>query len=141
MFKSSLNVDVHDTNKTRFECLDGTVYIEHENSLRLLTVYRPYSCFMPGFLEEFTDVIFEVVVLNPEIFVFGEFNIPFDNKVIHDTRDFFNILSVFDLESQIATPTHVGGHTFDNVLSKTDNSYRTHFGVRDIGISDHYPID
>ena len=99
---------MHATKPTHFECLDCTVRIDPQNTIRLLNIYRPPSSSMPGFLEEFFDVISETTLQNPELFVFGDFNIHLDNNNKPETREFLNLLSLYGLTSQIAAPTHTG---------------------------------
>ena len=68
---------------------------------------------------------------NPELFVFGDFNIHLDNTNKLETREYLNLLSLYGLTSQIAVPTHTGGHTLDSILMKMDTAYNVHFRIRE----------
>ena len=97
-------------------------------TITLVVLYRPQipACTFPrattpnDFQTEF-DSLLEVVSLENNIVIFGDFNYDWVGQKHHSTKQKLqSIIESLDLTQQVCEPTHVSGSTLDYVISRND---------------------
>ena len=70
------------------------------------------------FLDDFAEVLEEVLVSYGKIVCMGNFNLHIDNMENPDVQPFLDMITAFGLENHVAFPTHRSGHTLDLVITE-----------------------
>ena len=84
-----------------------------------VAVYRPGSERVSDqFLEDFSQMLEELIVYSCHILVVGDVNIHLDKSDDVWTMKFNTIVDCFGLVQNISSPTHKAGHTLDVVITK-----------------------
>lgn len=108
----------------------------------IVCLYRKQEIPVSDFLEQ-VDVLMDYVIntLTDVIIVLGDFNIHFDtiNKA---SRDVIDIFSSYGLDPLVGEPTHVKGHTIDQIFYNCNDfdSQFNHTVSTENSISDHYAL-
>ena len=68
------------------------------------------------FLDDFAELLEEVLVSYGKVVCMGNFNLHIYNMENPDAQVFLDMITAFGLEDHIAFPTHRGGHTLDLVI-------------------------
>ena len=111
----------------------------------IITLYRPppskkNHLTVADFFNDFSNLLADALVLKGQLLILGDFNIPM-NKCNSDTTDQFSkLLTSFNLQQHISTPTHRHGNTIDLVITRSSENGIDNISVLDDVISDHYPI-
>jgi len=103
-----------------FEYLEFSLNIKRE--LKICIIYRSPTSSIKEFLEDFTYYLNQVTDLNDNFIIMGDFNIHYDNKSNKYSKQFIDILEVFDLKNHINEPTHNKGHTLDLIITRQSYS-------------------
>ena len=89
-----------------------------------------------SFLQDFTDMLENVLPQNGRLIVLGDFNVHWDNKLSAETIELTSILNSFNLTQHVAEPTHIAGHILDLFITRESDDFVTSCQVSDF-ISDH----
>ena len=58
----------------------------------------------------------------PEVLVIsGDFNLHLHDLRDSDTKEFMDLLETFSLLQQVSGPTHLSGHTFDLIITRSSD--------------------
>ena len=117
----------------------------NSKSVRLVNVYRSgrdnkgNSVAFGQFLNEFEDMI-EDLLFNPsDIVICGDFNVHVDNSSDVNASKFISVLESHNLIQHVKEPTHTRGHCLDLVLTRTSSDVISEVWVHP-GLSDHYGV-
>ena len=91
--------------------------------IRLITLYRPPPSKQNGltpqdFFTEFSDFLDQRTASSGKLFLAGDFNFHWDNKMHSDMIRMTEILNSYNLTQHINNPTHTSGHTLDWILTR-----------------------
>ncbi|XP_078528541.1 uncharacterized protein LOC144805954 isoform X1 [Lissotriton helveticus] len=85
--------------------------------LTVVLVYRPPQS-MPSFVASLQDLLATLVVNNSSVLLLGDFNYwPGDPREDLPLKDFSVTLQCLNLTPYVSVPTHVQGHTLDQIWS------------------------
>ena len=138
VYRSNIKLKQHrtDGNYDSFEYI--LLSFPHNNSkmLTLIVIYRPPSSPIGDFMEEFDDLMNNLLVLNNnEVVLAGDFNIAINKTNVSSVNRFIELANCHDLTQYVQMPTHNQGNIIDLVYSNTD--YITDLSVEDVALSDH----
>ena len=129
------------------DCFQGrniqrTTYNSFELQLFVLdsdtpSVYRPPKPHK-DFIMEFSDFLGGIMPNFERFLIVGDFNIHICCPLNSFTKDFINLMDVFDLEQLVTRPTHIKGHTLDLILSH--GILLSDIEICEQSFSDHNPI-
>jgi hypothetical protein len=91
-------------------------------------------------MDEFSDYLSHLVSLPGELLLQGDFNFHMDDVNDSDAAAFADMLQSFGLTQHVREVTHEKGHTLDLTITRTDASLLLSTRVRDLCISDHFPV-
>ncbi|XP_042078658.1 uncharacterized protein LOC121814858 [Haplochromis burtoni] len=100
-------------------------------------VYRPPK-YNKNFLNDFSDLLAEIMPKYDHVLIIGDFNIHVCCPDKPMAKDFLNLIDSFDLVQPVFVPTQKYGHTLDLVL--THNLPVSNLEVCDVVWSDHRPV-
>ena len=142
LYKSNLDVKIHPENKlASFEHLLAT-FKTKANSFNLLVIYRPPNTSSFGqFLEEFTEIVIDIIASKKEVLIGGDFNIHLDNENDSETKQFNRLLTSLNLKAHFTASTHRAGHCLDNFITHASSSVIASTGIQDSFISDHFYLN
>lgn len=112
-------------------CINGNKFFN------FFAVYRPPG-YPARFMDEFQDLLSEVIDLEGEIFFTGDFNLHL-NKPNQITSNFSNILSSFNLTQHVNFETHKKGNWLDLVITHSESNIISKLVRSDLH-SDHFAI-
>ena len=124
IYRSNINTKLlkkdltHGVEYALWECkTSGTL-------INVLAIYHPpYSstnkCTDAMFLDDFAELLEEVLVSYGKIVCMGNFNLHVDNMENPDAQVFLDMITAFGLENHVAFPTHRSGHTLDLVITES----------------------
>ena len=129
-----------------FEYICCTVHTR-DKTFRIVNIYRlQYSRKHPVtkkmFLNDFSELMEQIISLPGSLIVTGDFNYHVEN-VNHDkdVQDFVQMVDSFNLHQHVVGPTHRSGGTLDLVMtSVTDHNINSVKSNDDRLGSDHHPI-
>lgn len=118
---------------TSFEYLD-LVISSDSVSIRLVNVYRPpankrHHNSVLTFLDEFANLLEDVIVYPGRIFIVGDFNLHVDKDDNRSAIAFMDLLARFDLKEEVKTSTHKHGHTLDLLITRRSDVFVTSVDV------------
>ena len=108
----------HNVEYALWECkTSGTL-------INMLAIYHPpYSstnkCMDAMFLDDFAELIEEVLVSYGKIVCMVDFNLHVNNMENPDAQVFLDMITAFSLKKHVAFPTHRSGHTLDLVITES----------------------
>ena len=70
--------------------------------------------------------------------IIGDFNFHLE-RTCSNSKTFHSLIDSFDLTQKVNFPTHIHGHTLDQVLTKSNNDYISNVHTTD-AFSDHFSI-
>ena len=142
LYRSVFQVRSNDIKTfSTFEYLD--VFVNYDSTcLNIIVLYRPPNTSVRVFIDEFSSLLEQVVLLSDYPLIVGDFNIHVDNPDDSEAADFDSLLNSFGLCQMVHFPTHCNGHTLDLVLTKEckTSSYVTDFVSTDPCLSDHLVV-
>lgn len=111
-------------------------------SVRLINVYRPptkkgHNISVRTFLDEFANLLEDVIIYPGRIFIVGDFNLHVDKYDDLDAIAFLDLLEQFDLKQCVNTSTHKHGHTLDLVITRRSDVFVTSMDVSFQLLFDH----
>ena len=110
--------------------------------IHVLAIYHPpYSsinkCMDAMFLDDFAELLEEVLVNYGKIVCMGNFNLHIDNMENPDAQVFLDMITAFGLENHVAFLTHRSGHTLDLVITECASPVSVHHTTPGSFPSDH----
>ena len=123
-----------------FEHTIVTAKIKSNSKITLVTIYR--LLFQPTalFLEELT-MLLETLIASDETFILaGDVNIHLDDKNDFYTKQFNDIMEMFNLVQHVNFATHKLDHTLDFVVTQADSPVIENIKATNVDLSDHYMI-
>ena len=105
-------------------------------------IYRP----TPGkknnsnfsqFLLDFNSFL-ETLTTYDHIYIFGDFNIHFENQHNPSAQKFKKLLQEHSFNQLVKVPTHICGHTLDLIITRDSEVQLYNPSVLDLCLSDHY---
>ena len=73
------------------------------------------------FLDDFAELLEEVLVNYGNIVCMGDFNMHIDNTDNPDAQVFLDMITALGLENHVTFPTHKNGHTLDLVITESES--------------------
>ena len=115
------------------------------NWTRVVAIYRPPPSQVNGFtvrqfLDEFTKLLEILIVSRGQLLILGDFNFHLDNMHDYCTKQFLDLLSLFNLTQHVSGPTHNLGRTLDLVITRSTEDILSNITIRNSFISDHYAV-
>ena len=113
--------------------------------IHVLAIYHPpYSsinkCTDAMFLDDFAELLEEVLVIYGKIVCMGNFNMHIDNMENPDAQVFLDMIMAFGLENHVAFPTHKSGHSLDLVITECESPVSVHHMTPGSFLSDHMGV-
>ena len=104
-------------------------------------IYKPPASSVPGFLDEFEDLVSSLVTTTGRLLILGDFNLHLDDPTSPGVTRLNNILQSTGLVQHMTQPTHKSNHTLDIVISRIDDTMLTSSVVAlPNTFSDHHTI-
>ena len=88
-------------------------------------IYKPPASSVPGFLDEFEDLVSSLVTTTGRLLILGDFNLHLDDPTSPGVTRLNNILQSTGLVQHVTQPTHKSNHTLDIVISRIDDTMLT----------------
>lgn len=105
---------------TTFE-LAGAVLSTPCAKLVIVAVYRPGSWLVSDlFYTELTSLLEALAVYSSDVVLTGDFNVHVDDPADTRSARLNDILQSFGFIQSVVGPTHIGGHTLDLVITRSD---------------------
>ena len=139
--RNSIKLVMIERDTTSFESLEFTAIIDNHTSFHILGLYRPPDSNKTLFLDELSDIIVDIALKPQEPLILGDFNLHLENNSKNEIATFMETINSFGLTVNIKIPTHLKGHTIDNVINKKNTALNFEFSVNDIALSDHFLIE
>ena len=92
------------------------------------------------FLDDFAELLEEVLVNYGKIVCMGDFNMHIDNMENPDAQVFLDMITAFGLENHVVFPTHRSGHTLDLVITECESPVSVHHTMPGSFLSDHMVV-
>ena len=92
------------------------------------------------FLEEFSKLMEQLLILPGNLLIVGDFNYHVDNTTDPETIKFNKILEMFNLPQHVNGPTHKKGHTLDLMMTRISDQLVTNIELHDPFLSDHLAV-
>ena len=111
----------------------------------VITLYRPppnlkNQLSTSLFLDEFANLLAEVILLKGELLILGDFNFHVNNTSCTDSKQLIMLFKSFNLQQHVSVPTHHLGNTIDLLLTRSSDSGVDNIRVQDHLISDHFVV-
>ena len=92
-------------------------------SLRLIVIYRPQMTAdkrptITKFFDEFSSVLEEIATYPGHVMVCGDFNIHVDDAASHNSALLNDLITSFNFNQLVRSPTHEANHTLDLILTR-----------------------
>ena len=103
-----------------FEFVCSIVYRAGFNAV-IVVIYRPGSqAVTQSFFNDLSDLLERLATYSSPLIIIGDFNIHVDDACNEDATKLHDILSTYDLQQHVKSPTHRQGHTLDLFITRTD---------------------
>ena len=132
---------------TLFEYLSCKVSL-HMKQFILCSMYRSPSSKNSDFLNEWNNLLSDLVILPDELILCGDLNLYLDVPSNNNTIQFLQSLDAWVLIQHVKEPTHYQGHTLDVIITRGSNNYIDNINGVDpilcnqynVILRDHYAI-
>ena len=84
--------------------------------LNILGVYRPPDGIIPQFLDNFTELLVDIVASNTNLVILGDFNIHINDVNDPNASIFLDIMTTLGLKQHVRGPTHKSGNCLDLIF-------------------------
>ena len=88
-------------------------------STRIVVLYRPPSTSTTNFLVELASLLDTLVLYPTSLLLAGDFNFHMDSSTSINSVVLRDLLTSYDLEQHVQTPTHMAGHILDLVITRS----------------------
>ena len=103
-----------------------------------MNIYRPPSSSTSTFFEHFQSLLEDIHLTTENLAIIGDFNLYLDTTC-SNSKTFHSLINSFDLIQKVNFPTHIHGHTLDQVLTKSNNDIISNVHTTD-PFSDHLSV-
>ena len=110
----------------------------NKESLYFRNIYRPPSSSTPTFFVQFQSLLEDIHHTKENLAIIGEFNLHLETTC-SNLKTFHSLIDSFDLIQKVSFPTHIHGHTLDQVLTKSNNDNISNAHTTDV-FSDHFSV-
>ena len=110
----------------------------NKESFYFLNIYRPPSSSTPTFFEHFQPFLEDIHLTTENLAIIGDFNLHLETTC-SNSKTFHSLINSFDLIQKVNFPTHIHGHTLDQVLTKSSNDNISNVRTTD-AFSDHFSV-
>ena len=110
----------------------------HKELFYLLNIYRPPSSSTTSFFDQFQSLLEDIHHTTENLVIIGDFNFHLET-ICSNSKTFHSLIDSFDLTQKVNFPTHIHGHTLDQVLTKSNSDYISNVHTTD-AFSDHFSI-
>ncbi len=129
-------VDIGDFTCTSMEWGVFRICVDSNLHLTIIGIYRPPSTSVTDFITDLTE-LFARVEHHANVFMLGDFNIPWNKKDDTGAQDLKATTYVLGLDQCVERATHIKGNILDHIYKKTTNSTKTlRTKVREL-VTDH----
>ena len=128
-----------------FECCHLKVQTSDSKTCLFSCIYRPPKSAknvsnFTNFISDFNELC-ENLSCEQNLYIFGDFNIHFENALDKSVNEFKYLIDEHDLTQCIDEQTHINGHTLDLCLYRcVDKAFVDFPTVKDKCISDHFVL-
>ena len=124
-----------------FETTMVKLFLKNVKSAVVVCIYRLLFESSVTFFEEFTQMLESLITVHDCIIIAGDVNIHTETEESY-SRQFADILDMFNMTQHIKKPTHNMGHTLDIVATFIDKPHISGIQVTDYeDVSNHYLVD
>ena len=125
----------------QFQAFEHSIIKVHQCDMKWLTLISIYRLLFEPiaiFFNEFTELLEILAATNEKFIIAGDINIHCDESNDPHCIHLKDLLSMFNLNQYIDSPTHRDGHTIDVVIARCEDTKITGIDVCDITLSDHF---
>ena len=108
--------------------------------LNILGVYRPPDGSIPQFLDNFTELLVDVVASNTNLVILGDFNIHVNDVNDPNASIFLHIMTALGLKQHVRGPTHKSGNCLDLIFMEEMSRTKAIKCSQNLIVSDHNSI-
>ena len=108
----------------------------NKESFYFLNIYRPPSSSTSTFFEHFQSLLEDIHLTTENLAIIGDFNLHLETTC-SNSKTFHSLISSYDFIQKVNFPTHIHGHTLDQVLTKSNNDNISNVHTTD-AFSDHF---
>ena len=125
IYRDSLHVKRIDGGEHEsFEFSEWMVSGRSIKKLRVVIIYRPpcsegHPVTVPTFCSEFANYMESILLSKEQLLVVGDMNIHVDDASDADACNFLDLLESLGLQQHVREPTHIHGHTLENIILDT----------------------
>ena len=109
-----------------------------KESFYFLNIYRPPSSSTSTFFEHFQSLLEDIHLTTENLAIIGDFNLHLETTC-SNSKTFHSLINSFDFIQKVNFPTHIHGHTLDQVLTKSNNDNISNVHTTD-AFSDHFSV-
>ena len=110
----------------------------NKESFYFLNIYRPPSSSTPTFFEHFQSLLEDIYLITENLAIISDFNLHLETTC-SNSKTFHSLINSFELIQKINFPTHIHGHTLDQILTKSNNDNISNIHTTD-AFSDHFSV-
>ena len=110
----------------------------NKESFYFLNIYRPPSSSTSTFFEHFQSLLEDIHFTTENLAIIGDFNLHLETTC-SNSKTFHSLINSFDFIHKVNFPTHIHGHTLNQVLTKSNNDNISNVHITD-AFSDHLSI-
>ena len=147
IYKKSLEIrdsGIEQESAIKYDTFEHSHHLLKLNSkwIRIVTIYRPPPSTCNGFtvvqfLSEFAIFLESLISLPGQLLILGDVNFHLEDTSASQTREFLELLDVFNLKQLVNKPTHRLGHTLDCIITEESVDLVEDISVHAPWISDH----
>ena len=127
-------------NVSSFEHTIVKIFLHNNKSITLVCIYRLLFVSVVIILQELTQLLELMIVSHERVIIAGDVNIHTETDGSF-SKQFADILDMFNMIQHVKEPTHIKGHTLDIVATFRNDPIVSGVEVNDYDISHHYLID
>lgn len=114
--------------------------LANKKMLIMISIYRLLDIAVSTFFDEMAELLDQYAVENEDIIIAGDINIHMETESTH-TKQFTDLLQLYNLKENVFDPTHEKGHTLDVIVTPNKEHYIHDIEITDTDLSDHFLID
>ena len=108
--------------------------------LNILGVNRPPDSSIPQFLDNFTELLVDIVASNTNLVILGDFNIHVNYVNDPNASIFLDIMTALGLKQHVRGPTHKSGNCLDLIFTEEMSTTKQIKCSQSLSVSDHNSI-
>ena len=108
--------------------------------LNILGVYRPLGGSIPQFLDNFMELLVDIVTSSTNLVVLGDFNIHVNDIDDPNTSIFLDTMTALGLKQHVRGPTHKSGNCLDLIFTEEMSRTKAIRCSQSMSVSDHNSI-